>query len=171
MTENDIVIQLAKHTDERRFPWQLATSFIYSWESDFWTMTSGGETREFEIKISRSDYFVDQKKDKHKECNGANYFYYVCPTDMIRKDEVDKKYGLIYVNSDTKLRRPVLVKKPQRLNDNKFEKWELLANKMYWKFRDLWRDKYLAKEITRDEYFEGFNISILEEEQSLTPLL
>lgn len=159
MTELTIVKKLAESIDERRFPWQLANSFVYSWECDYWTMTTGGETREFEIKISRSDYFVDAKKDKHKECNGANYFYYVCPANLIAKEEVDKKYGLIYVFEN----KPAeIIKKPQRLNNTKFEKWEALANKMYWKFRDLWREKYMAKEITHKEYFAGFNISLEE---------
>lgn len=165
MTEIDIVKRLAETTDERRFPWQLACSFIYKWESDYWTMTSGGETREFEIKISRSDYFVDAKKEKHKSADGANYFYYVCPKDLINKDEVDKKYGLIYVAENM----VDIVKKPQRLNNNKFERWEILANKMYWKFRELWRAKYIAKEINHREYWEGFNISLLEHETPATP--
>lgn len=160
MTEASIIKILSNYIDERKFPWQLSNSFVYEWECDYWTMTSGGTTREFEIKISRADYLIDAKKSKHKECNGANYFYYVCPKELISKNEVDKRYGLIYVTDD----RIQIIRKPIRLHDNKFNRWEILANKMYWKFRTLWREKWNQKEITRDEYFEGFNFQLSEEE-------
>lgn len=159
MTEADIVNKLFWWTDERKFPWQLANSFVYKWECDYWTMTQGGETREFEIKISRGDFLIDAKKDKHKSTDGANYFYYVCPFDLIKKDEVDKRYGLIYVGETLKI-----VRRPTRLHDKLFDNWKILANKMYWKFQALWVEKLRAKEITRHEYWEGFNIQLTEHE-------
>lgn len=160
MTEADIVNKLFWWTDERKFPWQLANSFIYKWECDYWTMTQGGETREFEIKISRSDFLVDAKKEKHKSVDGANYFYYVCPTGMIKKEEIDKRYGLIYTDDQDGWLE--VIKKPRRLHDRKFENWKLLANKMYWKFQSLWVEKLRSKEISRYDYWEGFNIKIEE---------
>jgi hypothetical protein len=164
MTEMDIVKILTNWVDYRKYPWQLATSFIYSWESDYWAMDEAGVTREFEIKISRADYLKDAKKDKHKECNGANYFYYVVPKDLIKPEEVDKKYGLIYIWEGGHVS---IVKKPRQLNDNRFNNWKMLANKMYWKFRALWREKYLEKKITIEEYHAEFNLQLSEEE---TPL-
>lgn len=155
MTARDLIAALHKYTDHVKFPYQVANGYIYSWESDFWTMTAHGETREFEIKISRSDYFVDAKKDKHQKLNGANYFYYVCPRDMIKKEEVDPKYGLIYVWDTGYIE---IVKKPRKLNENKYDNWRKLCNKMYFKYKDLWRQKFIDKEITRDEYYDGFNI-------------
>lgn len=163
MTEFEIIKELAKRIDERKFPFQMPNAFIYSWESDYWAMTANGVTREFEIKCCRSDYFNDAKKDKHKECNGANYFYYVCPKDLIKKNEVDKKYGLIYVFEDGGIS---IEKKPQRLNNNVFTQWQMLANKMYWKWRSLWRLKYINKEITHDEWAAGINDALLEEQPS-----
>lgn len=160
MTELEIVNKLFWWTDERKFPWQLANSFIYKWECDYWTMTQYGETREFEIKISRSDFLVDAKKEKHKSTDGANYFYYVCPVDLIKKEEVDKRYGLIYVGDD--YHGVKVIKKPTRLHYKNFDNWKLLANKMYWKFQTLWVEKLRAKEITRHEYWEGFNIQLSE---------
>lgn len=97
MTEQDIVKKLCQWLDDRKFPYQIANAFIYEWECDYWAMTVHGETREFEIKISRSDYFVDAKKEKHIGAKGANYFYYAVPKDMIKKEEVDPRYGLIYI--------------------------------------------------------------------------
>ena len=135
MTEKEIINWLAKTIDHNKFPYQIPNAFIYGWESDFWTMTAAGETREFEIKISRSDYLIDAKKDKHKDCNGANYFYYVCPKDLIKAEEVDKKYGLLYISQDGTVE---IVKKPRRLNNNVFENWKMLCNKMFGRWWALW---------------------------------
>lgn len=167
MTESDIINRLSHWTDQEKFPWQLACSFIYKWECDYWTMTSGGETREFEIKISRSDYLIDAKKDKHQKLTeGANYFYYVVPEGLIKPEEVAKNYGLIYVSEKS----VQVVKKPKRLHSNEFDKWKLLANKMYWKFRDLWRAKRVAEQMPIREYWEGFQIQLLEEETAFESL-
>lgn len=168
LTEMAIIKKLSHWTDDRKFPWQLAMSFIYKWECDFWTMTNSGETREFEIKISRSDFLADAKKEKHKSTEGANFFYYVCPVNLIKKEEIDSRYGLIYVGRQYEGGEPIVtvVKKPRRLHNNEFDRWKILANKMYWKFRELWRSKYIDKEISIKEYWEGFNIQLEEFEQS-----
>ena len=160
MTESDIIKKLSQWVDHNKFPYQLPNSFIYQWECDYWAMTANGETREFEIKTTRADYFNDAKKDKHKQCNGANYFYYVVPKGLITKDEVDAKYGLIYI-WDTEYVE--IVKKPRRLHDVKFDNWKMLCNKMYGRFKQLWRQKWIDKEITRDKYYEGFNIDLEKE--------
>jgi hypothetical protein len=169
MTEKEIIKQLSHWLDDRKYPFRMPNAFVYKWECDYWAMTSSGICREFEIKISRADYFNDAKKDKHKVADGANYFYYVVPKDMIKPAEVDPKYGLIYV-WDTGFVQ--VIKKPRQLHASPFDDWKMLANKMYWRFRQLWREKYMAKEISRDEYIDGFNLSLEETEsidlQSLT---
>lgn len=157
MSEGEIVKILSHWIDERKFPWQLSNSFVYDWECDYWVMDAGGTTREFEIKISRADFLIDAKKEKHSCIKGANYFYYVCPETLFTAHEVDKRYGLIWVTKEGRLK---IKRKPTRLHDNKFDNWKILANKMYWKFRSLWKEKYLAKQITIHEYFEGFNIEL-----------
>lgn len=162
MTEMYIIKRLFHWIDDRKFPFQICNAFIYNWECDYWAMTQNGETREFEIKTSRTDYFNDAKKDKHKIHDGANYFYYVTPKDLITKEEVDKSYGLIYIWETGFVE---VAKKPRRLNQNQFEQWQMLANKTYWRFRQLWKEKYIANKITHDEYIEGFNISLMEEEK------
>lgn len=161
MTEKEIIKKLALWVDDRKYLFQIPNAFIYAWESDYWVLDAQGNTKEFEIKISRSDYFNDAKKAKHSTDMGANYFYYVVPKDLIKKEEVDKRYGLIYVWPSNHIS---IEKKPQRLNQNKFEKWELLANKMYWRWRQLWKQKYLDKEITIEEYRAGFAIDLEMEE-------
>lgn len=47
--------------------YQLSNSFIYSEESDFFSITNSGYAQEVEIKISRSDFKADFKKKKHKD--------------------------------------------------------------------------------------------------------
>lgn len=161
MTELDIIKRLARSIDNRKYPYQIANAFIYNWECDYWTLSVTGETREFEIKISRSDFLVDAKKSKHEQ-QGANYFYYVCPKDLIKKEEVRASYGLIYIweGGGTEL-----IKKPRQLHSNKFDQWQMLCNKMYYRWRELWRQKYLNNEINIEEYREGFNIQLEEVEQ------
>jgi hypothetical protein len=122
-------------------------------------MTAGGECREFEIKISRGDFLNDAKKSKHQQGGGANYFYYVCPKDMIKKEEVDKRYGLIYVWDTGYIE---IVKTPRKLHPDLFRAWGMLANKIYGRFHLLWKEKWLVKEITRDEYFDGLNLKLEE---------
>lgn len=164
MTEQEIIEILAHWVDNNKHPFQLSNVFIYAWESDYWAMTQGGETREFEIKISRSDYFNDAKKAKHKSETGANYFYYVVPRDLIQITEVEQRYGLIYVwfeqMGEIKSPRLQIMRKPRRLNNNSFDLWKQLATKMYWRYRELWKEKWLKKEITRSEYVQGFNIEL-----------
>ena len=161
MTELVIIKHLAQSIDHQQYPFQIPNAFIYKWECDYWALSSDGIAREFEIKITRGDYFNDAKKDKHGAAQGANYFYYVVPKDLIKKEEVDKRYGLIYVWETGYVE---IVKKPKRLHDNKFDKWQMLANKMYFRFRQLWREKWIAKEITREEYYAGFQIELEKDE-------
>lgn len=161
MTEESIISQIAKWLDNRKYPFQIPRAFIYGWESDFWCMDSSGETREFEIKISRSDFAADRKKEKHTDTTkGANYFYYVCPAGLIAKEDVIQKYGLIYVHSN----KLEVIKRPTKLHSDRFGEWKMLANKMYWKWYSLWWDKYKSKEITVDEWRAGFNLQLDETE-------
>lgn len=161
MTEQSIIKELALWVDDREYPYQVPNAFIYGWESDYWALDIGGIAKEFEIKISRSDYFNDAKKEKHQSDKGANYFYYVCPKDLIKKTEVDKRYGLIYVWENGHVS---VEKKPRRLHDRKFDNWQLLANKMYYRWRGLWRQKFIDNEITREEYWAAFALELKQEE-------
>ena len=38
---------------------------------------------------------------------------------------------------------------------------------MYWRWRNLWRQKYIDKEITYDEYAAGFNADLEKEESNV----
>lgn len=152
MTEKDIILHLADWLDIRRFPFQMPRSFVYKWESDYWAMDATGVTREYEIKISRSDFHRDRHKEKHgKPEEGPNFFYYVCPTGLIKPEEVAKNYGLIYV---TEYGSCSIVKRPLKLHNKRFNDWKPLAIKLYWKWWKLWREKYNRNEINRKEYLD-----------------
>lgn len=165
MTEQQIIRHLIQGLDNNRFPFQMANAFIYNWECDYWALDTSGFTREFEIKVSRSDYFVDKKKDKHNGLAGANYFYYVVPSGLITAAEVDPKYGLIYVDQYGCLK---FVRRPKKLHGNKFDRWQQLAHKLFFRYKDLWREKQRAGEITVDDYFNGLLIDSFDETDSIT---
>jgi len=104
--------------------YKLTNVFIYDWESDFFCVTKSGYTIEVEVKISRADFKADaQKTQKHFLMRNAekelvtmpgsqlndhycyvhfvkpfapNKFYYCCPEDMIKPEEVPGYAGLLY---------------------------------------------------------------------------
>jgi len=52
--------------------------------------------RAYEIKTSRADFLNDKKWPEYMAL--CNKFYWACPKGLIKKDEVDPKVGLVYVN-------------------------------------------------------------------------
>ena len=92
-------------------------------ECDVISVSKSNYIYEYEVKISRSDFKADFKKEKHKlmtegksvterlikENNEMikdvwyltpNYFYFVVPKDLISIQEVPEYAGLIYVSED-----------------------------------------------------------------------
>lgn len=59
------------------------------------------ETVLVEVKVSRSDFFADQRKAFRisPETGMGNYRYYMAPEGLIRVEELPDKWGLIEVNS------------------------------------------------------------------------
>jgi hypothetical protein len=60
------------------------------------------EVRVIEVKASKADYVRDKKLleldySYYKHCN---YFYIMCPVDIIQLDDVPKEYGLLWVDFD-----------------------------------------------------------------------
>lgn len=136
--------------------------FIYSWESDAWIMTKSELAYEFEIKITRSDFFNDFKHKKRKHSflgevnkrylNGIpNYFYYVVPKDLIAKEEVPEFAGLCYVDGEILY----TIKKAPKLTSKKASSEDLnLVDKFYYNYRH-WRDKGVDNQILLEEYRSG----------------
>jgi len=161
MTEKDIQKRLALSIDTRRHPFQIANGYVYNWESDYWTLDTNGMAREYEIKVSRQDFNKDAAKMKHLDMpagQGPNYFYYVCPANLIKPEEVSKGYGLIYYSE----RGLELIKRPSKLHSFQFSNYKMLAEKYFWKWMNLWKQKFIDREITHMEYKEGFNLQLEE---------
>lgn len=81
----------------------ICENFGYNWEMDIASLSKSGMLHEHEVKISRSDFLADKKKatkfihyEMRNERSCPNYFYYVCPEDLIKKDEIPTWAGLYY---------------------------------------------------------------------------
>lgn len=61
------------------------------------------EIRIIECKATKADYVRDKKlldidNSYYKHCN---YFYLICPIDILQLDDVPKEYGLLWVDLNT----------------------------------------------------------------------
>jgi hypothetical protein len=63
------------------------------------------EVRVIEVKASLSDYRRDLKlfKLERSYYPHCNFFYIMCPTGVIKKEDVLKEFGLIYVDEDNNI--------------------------------------------------------------------
>lgn len=85
--------------------YRLNNAYIFKreWESDFFVQKQNGYCYEFEIKISRSDFFADRKKvDKHMILEHGKYIQqqslwnkgYTCNEDKWIKTEKEFEYKI-----------------------------------------------------------------------------
>lgn len=121
--------------------------FLNAFEADMIRISDSGTMWEFEIKISRSDFFNDFKKRrygkvKHEQLKEGklepNYFCFVCPKGMIKKEEVPFYAGLIEFerskdNNNVPCIRFQYVKKGKRLHKRKFEDYRKIAHVISWR--------------------------------------
>lgn len=91
---------------------------------------------------------------KYQQLNGAacaidfenpqekipNRFYYACPDDLIKPEEVPAYAGLFYVSSRGKIRK---IKEAPLLHRNKNITNERLADKYYWRVKNALREIYI----------------------------
>lgn len=80
-------VQEIQNVLKRKFynhKYDLQNSYIFQngWECDFFSMTKSGYYYEIEIKVSRSDFFADFKKEKHelfkKMVSDAKFYFKKC---------------------------------------------------------------------------------------------
>lgn len=64
MTEKIIQDKLYRHF--MNYEYKLFNTFLFDWECDFFCVSKNGYQNEIEIKVTRSDFFADFKKKKHK---------------------------------------------------------------------------------------------------------
>ena len=149
-------------------------------EMDVASLSKSDMLLEFEVKISRSDFLADKNKRKKygiskfemyskpfgHEARCPNYFYYVCPENLISKDEIPLFAGLFYYNSDKEI---VLIKSPKRIHKVPSKRVDIL-NKM---LRMVSQRKYLGgtmltykNNLIKERYknAEIRNVSTLEDE-------
>lgn len=162
-TEELIIDKLTQHlfssSTTRYF---LNNLYVFpSWESDFLTLTKSGYFYEGEVKISRSDFKADFKKEtKHLILEDSfnnkmpensllcpHYHFYAVPEGLIKADEIPEYSGLIYMVEYYPYYK--WVKKPPLLHKVKYDDNVLnLQDKFYynmvsWKNRALkdYKDK------------------------------
>lgn len=63
---------------------------------------SCGSTQLIEVKLSRSDFFTDQKKywRKNRDKGIGRFRSYLCPVGLISPEEVPENRGLLYFNNE-----------------------------------------------------------------------
>lgn len=69
-TEKTIQLSLFRKYNSHRY--KFANVFYFENESDFLTFTQSGMCYEFEVKISRSDFFIDSKKIRSRKYDSKN---------------------------------------------------------------------------------------------------
>jgi hypothetical protein len=80
--------------------------FNVGWEYDVASLNGNGYLTDFEVKISRSDFKADAKKKKIRYYIDPlfyripNYFYYVVPDGLVKREEIPNFAGLIFVVGD-----------------------------------------------------------------------
>lgn len=116
MNEQTIIDAIEKQLCGTGHKYWIRNAYVFGhdWESDFLNITKTGYANEFEVKISRSDFFCDFKKRRHQVLGTGLYtgydgklktqkfkpnrLWYVVPENLVSKTEIPKHAGLIYMN-------------------------------------------------------------------------
>lgn len=115
----------------------LKNSFVfrYDWESDYFCVNREGYSFEIEVKISKSDFKSDFKKEKHKLFVDKNYksvlpnkFYYAIPKGLIKLEDLPSYAGLIVVDGS----HAKIEKRAPFLHKKKFDFRKILCDKFYY---------------------------------------
>lgn len=114
--------------------------YFYNYnESDFISVTKTNYVHEYEIKISKSDFKAETKKNRPIK---ANFFWFVVPDGLIAEKDIPKGTGLIYVCCDHRRNYyfcevKVKAKRRHRTKITSEKKCELLRKIMlrYWDIR------------------------------------
>ena len=131
-------------------------TFSHTWESDYLALTKSGYLYEGEVKVSRSDFKADFKKEQkhtllresYEKIEGLegklrpHYFFYAVPEGLVSEDEVPEYAGLIYMVEHFPYYK--WIKQAPLLHKEKFSDQELnLQDKFYYNMVS-WKDKALT---------------------------
>lgn len=91
--------------------------------TDVWA-TNGYDSTVLEIKVSHADFLKDKKKFSriNYKYSMGNYRYYLCPTNIISKDEVPKGWGLLYYDG----KRITKVLQSEYRENGSFKVWDVV---------------------------------------------
>lgn len=106
MTAKEIEVYLAKDRILAGHPLVCPNvNFLLTGQNDLISVNRSGLLIEYEIKISRADFFRDAKKNKGQSFINSfrvdrtpNQFYYVVPIGLVEMEEIPSWAGLMYVN-------------------------------------------------------------------------
>lgn len=86
-------------------------------------------TKLIEVKISRSDFLSDKKKHWRQipDFGLGDMRYFLCPTDLIKINELPDKWGLLYSNEKGEI---TIIKKAEQQHGNKREETALICGIM-----------------------------------------
>ncbi|MCK5610094.1 hypothetical protein KAR91_49935 [Candidatus Pacearchaeota archaeon] len=133
----------------------IANHYPLHWfECDFLRITNANYMYEYEIKLSRSDFHADKRKEscfridgkteyinKHNQLKngsvlGPSRFFFVVPTDMIKVDEVPEFAGLVYASQANGRVNLMVVKQAPILHKTKWDKVKIkkLAKSYQWRY-------------------------------------
>lgn len=105
--------QLLNYKYSQNAKYKIPNIFAFDWESDFFIQKENGYCYEFEIKISRSDFFADRKKIEKQKilttgfnynnsiCKRPNKFFYIIPDGIIKLEEIPSYAGYMSINNGT----------------------------------------------------------------------
>src|ERR1700749_2132849 len=140
---NEINVKTIQENLMNRFDkhkYHIMNAFVYDWEADYFSISTSNYTYEIEIKLSKSDFKADFKKDKHtlfksvqenksKARKLPHKFFYACPPNLIDVKDIPKYAGLLYVDYykvETIKEAPFLHKREYNLD-------KILLEKFYWR--------------------------------------
>lgn len=95
---------------------------------DAWGVCSG-QTQLIEVKVSRSDFLSDKKKWHriNSDRGLGEYRSFLCPTDLIKVDDLPKKWGLLYADEKGEI---TVIKYPESQPHSKKEDMTVLMSIM-----------------------------------------
>lgn len=140
MTAKDIQIVIIKDYQEKDIC--LPNFFYHFWECDIFRLQRNGFIIEYEVKMTKSDFYADFKKvqgsiEKHNHIlsgKRCNRFYFVIPEGIIKEEEVPHYCGLITFDGH----RLNVVRNAKLLSKEKvgYEYYQTLAEKLFYRLRD-----------------------------------
>ena len=160
-----IILTILQHGRKDPNEILLPNIYQYGYEMDCFKVMKTGMVVEYEVKISRSDFFNDFKKyqtaygkfddkllawpdkrnvlkhDQIRDGHGPNRFFFVVPEGLVQKTEIPSHAGLMYYYDGLRGTGISTIKPAPLLHRNEFQNYRQLATSLSWR-EDRWRRKF-----------------------------